>query len=330
VLARVDQAGESVATRKASQNAIEALAPALPELIGGSADLAVSNLTMWSGSRPIGKSDGGNYVFFGVREFGMMGIVNGLALHGGLVPYGATFLVFSDYARSALRLGAMMGVRAVYLFTHDSIGLGEDGPTHQPVEQAASLRMIPNMEVWRPCDTVETAVGWIAALERRSGPTSLLLSRQNLPFQKRGPEQIAAIGRGGYILSEAAGDAALQAVIIATGSEVQLALDAQRLLADDGIAVRVVSLPSTDVFDRQEAAYRERVLPPGVPRVAVEAGVSDYWRKYVGLEGAVFGVDRFGESAPAADLFREFGLTAPRVADAVRILVKHGAVRANS
>jgi transketolase len=319
LLAGVNGKTEAVATRKASQNAIEALAPVLPELIGGSADLAGSNLTMWSGSRPVGKSGGGNYLFFGVREFGMAGIVNGLALHGGLIPYGATFLVFSDYARNALRVAALMKIRAIYVLTHDSIGLGEDGPTHQPVEHAASLRLIPNMEVWRPCDAVESAVAWIAAIERRDGPTSLLLSRQNLPFQQRSGEQIAAISRGGYVLAEAVG-AAPRAVIIATGSEVQLALAAQQALATDGIAVRVVSMPSTTVFDRQDAAWRNAVLPPGVPRAAVEAGVSDYWRKYVGLDGAVVGVDRFGESAPATEVFRFLGLTAENVAKAVRTL----------
>ena len=320
LLAGVNAKTEAVATRKASQNTIEALAPVLPELIGGSADLAGSNLTMWSGSRPLGKAGGGNYLFFGVREFGMAGIVNGLALHGGLIPYGATFLVFSDYARNALRVAALMRIRAIYVFTHDSVGLGEDGPTHQPIEHAACLRLIPNMEVWRPCDAVEAAVAWIAAIERRDGPTSLLLSRQNLPFQKRSGEQLAAISRGGYVLAEAAG-AAPQAVIIATGSEVPLALAAQQALAGEGIAVRVVSMPSTTVFDRQDAAWRDAVLPPGVPRAAVEAGVSDYWRKYVGLDGAVVGVDRYGESAPAAEVFRFLGVTAENVAKAVRSLL---------
>jgi len=320
LLAGVNAKTEAVATRKASQNTIEALAPVLPELIGGSADLAGSNLTMWSGSRPLGKAGGGNYLFFGVREFGMAGIVNGLALHGGLIPYGATFLVFSDYARNALRVAALMRIRAIYVFTHDSVGLGEDGPTHQPIEHAACLRLIPNMEVWRPCDAVEAAVAWIAAIERRDGPTSLLLSRQNLPFQKRSGEQLAAISRGGYVLAEAAG-AAPQAVIIATGSEVPLALAAQQALAGEGIAVRVVSMPSTTVFDRQDAAWRDAVLPPGVPRAAVEAGVSDYWRKYVGLDGAVVGVDRYGESAPAAEVFRFLGVTAENVVKAVRSLL---------
>ena len=317
VLAEVDGKAETIATRKASQNMIEALAPVLPELIGGSADLASSNLTQWSGSKAVGREGGGNYIFFGVREFGMAGIVNGLSLHGGLVPYDATFLVFSDYARSALRMAALMKIRAIHVFTHDSIGLGEDGPTHQPIEHAACLRLIPNMEVWRPCDSVESAVSWMAAAERRDGPTSLLFSRQNLPFQRRSPEQMAMVARGGYVLSEAQGGTPA-AVIIATGSEVQLAMDAQKALAAEGVAVRVVSMPSTTVFDRQDAAYRASVLPLGMPRVAVEAGVSDYWRKYVGLEGAVIGIDRFGESAPAGELFKFFGFTVENVAAAVR------------
>jgi len=321
LLAGANDKAETIATRKASQNAIEALAPGLPELIGGSADLAGSNLTLWSGSRAVGKTGGGNYVFFGVREFGMAGIVNGLALHGGFIPYGATFLVFSDYARNALRVAALMKIRAIFVFTHDSIGLGEDGPTHQPVEHAASLRLMPNIDVWRPCDAVEAAAAWIAAVERRDGPTSLLLSRQNLPAQKRSGEQLAAVARGGYVLAEAEG-AAPRAVIIATGSEVQLALAARQALAAEGMPVRVVSMPSTSVFDRQDTAWRAGVLPPGVPRVAVEAGISDYWRKYVGLEGAVIGMDGFGESAPAKDLFEHFGFTAANVARAVKDVLK--------
>ena len=317
LVAKVNEKAETIATRKASQNAIEGLAPALPELIGGSADLAGSNLTLWSGAKPVGKSGGGNYLFFGVREFGMAALANGFALHGGLMPYDATFLVFSDYARNALRMAALMKIRVIHVFTHDSIGLGEDGPTHQPVEHAASLRLIPNMDVWRPCDALESTVAWIAAVERRDGPTSLLFSRQNLQFQKRSAEQIAAVRRGGYILSEAHGGN-LACVIIATGSEVQLAIEAQKALAAQGIAVRVVSMPATTVFDLQEATYRESVLPRGVPRVAVEAGVSDYWRKYVGPEGAVVGIDRFGESAPAGELFKFFGFTAENVAAVVR------------
>ncbi len=308
---------ENIATRKASQNAIEALAPGVPELIGGSADLAASNLTLWSGSRPIRRADGGNYVFYGVREFGMTAIMNGLALHGGLIPYGGTFLTFSDYARNALRMAALMKVGSIFVFTHDSIGLGEDGPTHQAVEHAASLRLIPGMEVWRPCDSVETAAAWVAAIERRDGPTSLLLSRQNLPHVPRSEEQVARIRRGGYVLAEAVG-ATPRVVLIATGSEVALALASQKALAEEGIAARVVSMPCTSVFDRQDQSYREAVLPRGVPRVAIEAGVTDYWRKYVGLEGAVVGIDRFGESAPAGDLFKFFGFTAANVVDVVK------------
>jgi transketolase len=313
---RIAQKAETIATRKASQNAIEALAQALPELIGGSADLASSNLTLWSGAHPVRRADGGNYIFYGVREFGMSAIMNGLALHGGLIPYGGTFLTFSDYARNALRMAALMKLRSVFVFTHDSIGLGEDGPTHQPVEHAATLRYIPHMDVWRPCDTTETAVAWVAAIERKDGPTSLLLSRQNLPFVQRSPAQCDSISRGGYVLSDAQGR--VQIVLIATGSEVSLALQAQRALAEAGVAARVVSMPSTTVFDRQGAAYRETVLPRGVPRVAVEAGVTDFWRKYVGLEGAVVGLDRFGESAPAGELFKLFGFTVPNLVDTVK------------
>ena len=310
---------ETIATRKASQNAIEALGPVLPELLGGSADLAGSNLTFWSGSKPVGRTGGGNYIFYGVREFGMCAIANGLALHGGLLPYTATFLVFSDYARNALRMAALMRQRVVYVFTHDSVGLGEDGPTHQPVEHAASLRLIPNMDVWRPCDTLETVAAWTAAVERRDGPTSLLLSRQNLPFQTRSDVALANIARGGYVLADAA-DGRPAVVIIATGSEVALAMGAREVLAGHGIGVRVVSMPSTHAFDRQSAAYRESVLPRGVPRLAVEAGVTDSWRKYVGLEGDVVGIDRFGESAPAAAVFKYFGLTVDDVARRARAL----------
>ena len=317
MIGRANDMAETVATRKASQNTIEGIAPGLPELIGGSADLAGSNLTQWSGSKPIGKNGGGNYIYFGVREFAMAAIANGLNLHGGLISYCATFLTFSDYARNALRVAALMKIRAIFVFTHDSIGLGEDGPTHQAVEHAASLRLIPNMDVWRPCDTVESACAWAAAIERKDGPTSLLFTRQSVPFQKRSAKSIAAIARGGYVLSEAAGGTP-RCVIIATGSEVQLALGAQQMLAAEDVAVRVVSLPGTSVFDRQDAQYREHVLPRGVPRVAVEAGVTDYWRKYVGLDGAVVGIDRFGESAPAGELFKFFGFTAERVAAAVK------------
>jgi transketolase len=316
-LAKVQDKAETIATRKASQNAIEALAPALPELIGGSADLAGSNLTLWSGSRPVGKAEGGNYLYFGVREFGMSAIANGLSLHGGLVPYVATFLTFSDYARNALRMAALMKQRVIFVYTHDSIGLGEDGPTHQPIEHAACLRLIPGMDAWRPCDTVESAVAWMAAVERRDGPTCLLFSRQNIAFQSRTSQQVANVSRGGYMLADAP-DGKPACVLIATGSEVPLAMDAQRKLASEGVQARVVSMPCTNVFDRQDASYRDSVLPVGVPRVAIEAGVSDYWRKYVGLEGAVIGVDRFGESAPANELFKFFGFTVEAVAAAVK------------
>jgi transketolase len=311
---------ETIATRKASQNVLESLVAQLPELIGGSADLAASNLTMTSASKPIGGSGGGNYIFYGVREFGMCAIANGLALHGGLIPYAGTFLVFSDYARNALRMASLMRQRVVFVFTHDSVGLGEDGPTHQPIEHASALRLIPHMDVWRPCDSTETAVAWVAALERHDGPTSLLLSRQNLAFNARAAEAVQAIARGGYVLAEADG-ARPSAVLIATGSEVALAIAAREKLAAAGIAVRVVSMPSTSVFDRQDAAYRDSVLPPGIRRIAVEAGVPDYWRKYVGLDGDVIGIDRFGESAPAADVFKFFGFTVDNVVARTRTLV---------
>jgi transketolase len=310
---------ENIATRKASQNAIEGLAPGLPELLGGSADLAGSNLTMWPGSRPVARQGGGNYIFYGVREFGMTAVMNGLALHGGFIPYGGTFLTFSDYARNALRMAALMKIRCLYVFTHDSIGLGEDGPTHQSVEHAASLRAIPHLDVWRPADSAETAVAWVAAVERGDGPTALLLSRQNLPPQQYTKATLEAARRGGYVLSGAENS---RAVIIATGSEVQLALAAQQALAAEGIPVSVVSMPSTTVFDRQDAGYRASVLPKGLPRVAVEAGISDFWRKYAGAidsgSGAVIGIDRYGESAPAGELFKYFGFTVENVALAVK------------
>jgi transketolase len=318
VLARMNEKAETIASRKASQNMIEALAPALPELVGGSADLAGSNLTLWSGSKGVDKGSGGNYIYYGVREFGMSAIMNGLALHGGVIPYGGTFLTFSDYSRNALRMAALMKIRCLFVFTHDSIGLGEDGPTHQSVEHASSLRLIPNMDVWRPCDSVESAVAWIAAIERHDGPACLLFSRQNLPFQLRDARRIEQIARGGYVLSDAVSP---KAIILATGSEVSLAMAAQKQLADAGVAVRVVSMPCTNVFDRQDATYRESVLPKSMKRVAVEAGVTDYWRKYVGLEGAVVGLDRFGESAPAGELFKFFGITAEAVVAAVRRVI---------
>ena len=320
VLKQITDKGETIATRKASQNSIEAFAPKLPELLGGSADLAGSNLTLWSGAKGVTKDGGGNYIYYGVREFGMAAMANGISLHGGLIPYTATFLMFSEYARNALRMAALMKIRQLFVFTHDSIGLGEDGPTHQPVEQTATLRLIPNMDVWRPCDTTESAVAWAHAIERTDGPSSLLFSRQNLPFQQRNAQQVADIRRGGYVLSEAAGGAP-KAVIIATGSEVGLAIEAQQKLADAGIPVRVVSMPSTNVFDRQDDAWKTAVLPAGVPRVAVEAGVTDGWRKYVGLEGAVIGLDRFGESAPAGELFKYFGITSDAVVSAVQTCV---------
>ena len=316
LLAKAKEKAETVATRKASQNTIEGLSPVLPELIGGSADLAGSNLTLWSGSRAITRDAGGNYLYYGVREFGMAAIMNGLTLHGGFIPYGGTFLTFSDYCRNALRMAALMRIRTIFVFTHDSIGLGEDGPTHQPIEHAATLRLIPNMDVWRPCDTMESVVAWAAAIERRDGPTCLLFSRQNLPFQRRRSHELENIRRGGYVLVEPEG--APRAVIIATGSEVPLAVEAQELLAKGGISVRVVSIPSTNVFDRQDPSYQDRVLPPDLPCVAVEAGVTDFWRKYVGRSGKVIGIDRFGESAPAGELFPYFGFTADRVAEAAK------------
>ncbi|MFV8825540.1 transketolase [Thauera sp. WH-2] len=320
VLAKVTDKAETIATRKASQNSIEAYAPKLPELLGGSADLAGSNLTLWSGAKGVSKTSGGNYVYYGVREFGMAAIANGVALHGGLIPYTATFLMFSEYARNALRMAALMKVRQIFVFTHDSIGLGEDGPTHQPVEQTATLRLIPNMDVWRPSDTTESAVAWASAIERKDGPTSMCFSRQNLPFQTRTAEQVAAIRKGGYVLSDAAGGTP-QAVILATGSEVALAMAAQKTLAEQGVAVRVVSMPSTNIFDRQDATYKASVLPAGLPRVAVEAGCTDGWYKYVGLEGRVIGIDRFGESAPAGELFKYFGITADAVVQAVKAVL---------
>ena len=302
---------ETVATRKASQISINALAPALPEFLGGSADLTGSNLTNWTGCKHVSGKGTGNYISYGVREFGMAHIMNGMALHGGLLPFGGTFLMFSEYARNALRMSALMKQRVIYVFTHDSIGLGEDGPTHQPVEQTATLRMIPNMDVWRPCDTVETMVAWTSGVEKLTGPTSLCLSRQNLPFVPRDATTIANISRGGYIISEAK-NGKPKAIIIATGSEVEIALKAQAAMEAE-IPVRVVSMPSTNVFDRQDAAYRESVLLKGVPRIAIEAGVTDGWHKYVGAvdggQGAVIGLNRFGESAPAAALFKEFGFT---------------------
>ncbi|EGY53720.1 transketolase [Neisseria shayeganii] len=317
-LATVCDKGEKIATRKASQNSIEVLAQVLPELVGGSADLTPSNLTDWSNSRAVSAEAGGNYLHYGVREFGMAAIMNGMALHGGVKPFGATFLMFSEYARNALRMAALMKINPVFVFTHDSIGLGEDGPTHQPVEQTATLRLIPNMTVWRPCDSAESLVAWAEAAKAADHPSCLVFSRQNLPFVPRSAAQLADIRRGAYVLSEADG---AQAVIIATGSEVELALQAQQALAEQGVAVNVVSMPSTNVFDRQDAAYRHSVLPPQLPKVAVEAGVSDGWYKYVGLDGKVVGLDRFGESAPAEQLFAEFGFTVDKVVAAVKAVL---------
>ena len=314
---------ETVATRKASQGAIAGLALVLPELIGGSADLMGSVFTNWPASQVVARgADGrlaGNIVNFGVREFAMAAITNGIGLHGGFIPETGTFLTFSDYSRNALRMASLMKLRNVFVFTHDSIGVGEDGPTHQPVEHVSALRLIPGMHVWRPCDTVESAVAWARAVERRDGPSCLIFTRQNSLFQPRSAVAIAAISRGGYVLAEA--DGPLRAIIIATGSEVELASVARLQLAAAGIAVRVVSMPCTQVFDAQDAAYREAVLQRGVPRVAVEAGVSDLWHKYVGLEGRVIGIDRFGESAPFKDLFKFFGFTADRVAQAVKEVI---------
>ena len=318
-LSEIAQKAEKIATRKASQNCIEVLAKELPELVGGSADLTPSNLTDWSGSVSVTKNGGGNYIHYGVREFGMAAMMNGMALHGGVKPFGATFLMFSEYARNALRMAALMKINPVFVFTHDSIGLGEDGPTHQPVEQIATLRLIPNMDVWRPCDTAESLIAWAEAVKASDHPSCLIFSRQNLPYIPRSTDTLNKICRGGYVIQEAAGKA--QAVIIATGSEVELALNAQKALAEQGIAVSVVSMPCTNVFDRQPAAYRAAVLPADLPKVAVEAGVSDGWYKYVGLNGKVVGLDRFGESAPADELFKLFGFTADNVAAAVKAVL---------
>ena len=317
--AKLQAEGPVVASRKASQMAIEAFAPHLPELIGGSADLAHSNLTLWTGSKSVTSNDANaNYVYYGVREFGMSAISNGLALHGGFLPYDATFLVFSDYSRNALRMSALIPARAIHVFTHDSIGLGEDGPTHQPVEHLASLRYIPNNDVWRPCDAVESAVAWQCAIERRDGPTCLVFSRQNLAHQARSEQQLAQIARGGYVLHEPA-DGAFDLILIGTGSEVELAMQAARRLEVEGVKVRVVSMPSPNAFDRQPADWREAVLPSACRRrVAIEAGVTDYWRKYVGLDGAVIGIDSFGASAPIDALYQHFGITVDAVVEAAR------------
>ena len=312
---------DAIATRKASQNALDALAPLLPELFGGSADLTGSNLTNFKGCTVAGRDRAGNHLSWGVREFGMAAALNGMALHGGFIPYGGTFLTFSDYSRNAVRMAALMKLRVIHVFTHDSIGLGEDGPTHQSVEHLPSLRLIPNLDVWRPADGLETAVAWASAIERADGPTALTLSRQNLPNLTGGKVAAGTIRRGGYVLSDMEG---AQAVLIGTGSELTVAMAAQAALAGEGIATRVVSMPCTNVFDRQDAAYQDAVLPPHLPAVAVEAAHPDFWRKYVGRTGAVVGIASFGESAPAKDLYAHFGITAQRVADAVRSRVRAG------
>ncbi len=319
-IAKLQADGQTIASRKASQMAIETFAPLLPELIGGSADLAHSNLTLWKASKSVASSDpNANYVYYGVREFGMSAISNGLNLHGGFIPFDATFLVFSDYARNAVRMSALMGAHVIHVYTHDSIGLGEDGPTHQPIEHLASLRYIPHNDVWRPCDAVESAAAWKAAIARLDGPSCLVFSRQNLPHQPRDAQQVAQIERGGYVLRDS--DGAPEVILLATGSEIGLATQAADQLSAEGVKVRVVSMPSTDVFDRQPQDYRESVLPNAVrKRVAIEAGVSDFWRKYVGLDGDVVGIDRFGASAPAEALFPYFGFTVERVVATVKKL----------
>ncbi|NRA60919.1 MAG: transketolase [Psychrobium sp.] len=312
----------NIASRKASQNTLNKFGPLLPEMLGGSADLAPSNLTMWSDSKAITAEDAsGNYLHYGVREFGMSAIMNGLVLHGGFKPYGATFLMFMEYARNALRMAALMGQPTIFVYTHDSIGLGEDGPTHQPVEQMASLRLTPNMSMWRPCDEVESAVAWRYAVERKDGPTSLIFSRQNLPGQPRDEEQLSNVARGGYTLIDSVGTP--QLILIATGSEVGLAVDSHKELTAQGINTRLVSMPATDVFEVQTSEYKESVLPINVTaRVAIEAGISDYWYKYVGLGGKVVGMTTFGESAPAGDLFKHFGFTVENVVNVAKSIVK--------
>ncbi len=320
---KMNEEGASVASRKASEFCLNGFGPALPELVGGSADLTGSNNTKWSGSTDVVK-DGENYIYFGVREFGMTAICNGMGLHGGFIPYSGTFLVFSDYARNAVRMSALIPARNIHVYTHDSIGLGEDGPTHQPIEHLSSLRSIPNMQLWRPCDTVESAVAWKAAIERKDGPSSLIFTRQGMPHQERNAQQIADVARGGYVLAEAP-DAKVDAIIIATGSEVALAMNAAQLLNNDGIGTRVVSMPSSTTFDQQPSDYQQSVLPNAVrARVAVEAASSDFWRKYVGLDGAVVGIDRFGASAPASVLFEKFGFTVGNIVDQVKQTLNRG------
>jgi transketolase len=319
LIAEVNAKAENLASRQASQKVIAGLAPTLPEFLGGSADLTGSNLTSCGSFKHVHAKDPGNYISYGVREFGMYAIMNGMALHGGLLPFGGTFHMFSDYAKNALRMAALMKQRTIAVLTHDSIGQGEDGPTHQPIENTSGLRYIPNMDVWRPADSTETAVAWVMAVERTTGPTSLVLSRQALPFIARNDAQIAAIRKGAYVISEAKGDA--KVILVATGSEVDLALKSQAALAEKGVAARVVSMPSTNVFDRQDQAYKDSVLTPGVKRVAIEAGVTDFWRKYVGLEGSVVGIDTFGESAPAGALMKHFGFTVENVVKTVEAVL---------
>ncbi|MCK0770186.1 transketolase [Chromohalobacter canadensis] len=318
--------GESLASRKASLACLNELGPQLPELLGGSADLAPSNLTFWKGAKAITQSEpSGNYLHYGVREFGMAAIMNGIALHGGFVPYGATFLIFMEYMRNAVRMAALMGQRVIHVFTHDSIGLGEDGPTHQPIEQLTTLRSTPNLSTWRPCDAVETAVAWDTALKRQAGPSALVLSRQGLPHQARDKQQLANIERGGYVLKDC--DSTPELILIATGSEVGLAMDAAAELENAGKRVRVVSMPSTDTFDTQDADYRESVLPRNVTaRLAIEAGHRDFWFKYVGLDGRIVGMTTFGESAPAGDLFKHFGFTVDNVVAEAEQLLDDAAV----
>jgi transketolase len=321
-LAQVVGKGQSIASRKASQNAIDALQPLLPELLGGSADLTGSNLTDGKASVPVRRGKGGNYINYGVREFGMSAAMNGMALHGGYIPYGGTFLTFSDYSRNAVRMSALMQLRVIYVFSHDSIGLGEDGPTHQPIEHVSTLRMIPNNALWRPCDSVETMVSWLAAIERRDGPTCLILSRQNLPHCERSAEQIRDIRKGGYVLLEAtAGSSAVAITLLATGSEVGLALQARTALEGAGIPTRVVSMPSCSDFDRQSAEYRAAVLPRHIPVLAIEAGVTNFWRAYTGFSGDVVGIDRFGESAPGPQAYEVLGLTTQAVVARARALL---------
>ena len=321
-LAKVAGERAGIASRKASQNAIEALLPLLPELLGGSSDLTGSNLTAGKASVPLRRGKWGNHINYGVREFGMSAIMNGIALHGGYIPYGGTFLTFSDYSRNAVRMAALMGERVVFVFTHDSIGLGEDGPTHQPIEHLAALRLIPNNSVWRPCDAVETMIAWLAAIERRDGPTCLILSRQNLPHADRDPQQLSDIRKGGYVLAEAQGTAAV--TLLATGSEVALAMRAREALAAQGVGARVVSMPSCSDFDIQDTQYRARVLPRSLPVLAIEAGVTRFWRAYTGFDGDVIGIDRFGESAPAAQVAEALGLTLPAVTERALALARSG------